>query len=463
MNEYEGIKNLGDLIKHQLAIKKWSQGKLAQVAGVSRGQVSKLINNVTKNPTFETLTKIAAALEIDRQILINAVQIDNQGVVIEVFVSSTDSARRDLDLPIENILGRSQELDKLLDYSDRTRLILITGMVGIGKSTIAKALGENLTKKFADVIFFSKLQISIAEIMSMIKEDRYLLILDNLDHEEQGESYIQLLEQIAETKHQSCVVVTCRDLPKEYYNWEPRPKHLKVEGLAEEQAIAFLENQGLSTQTDTQLVKDLIKKCDRNPLLLKFTLQDILELYNGDLAYYLSHSTVVSGQFSELIAGIVNRLSALELELLYWLALKQESITFPEIRETFIDRYTTLIDKNKIAEVIKELIRRSLLQKNEEGEFGLQTVVQRWVEKSLFLKLHDEIKAIAKNNFDNLGYIRSLNFANQQIKLCDRFSRYESILIQALTQLESCSKEQSVNAIGYAIANLRYLLGKPIE
>jgi hypothetical protein len=148
---------------------------------------------------------------------------------------------------------------------------------------------------------------------------------------------------------------------------------------------------------------------------------------------------------------------------LYWLALKQESITFPKIRETFIDRYTTLIDKNKIAEVVKELTRRSLLQKNDEGEFGLQTLVQRWVEKNLFLKLHGEIKAIATSNLDYLGYLRRLNLANQQIKLRDRFSRYEPILIQALTQLESQPKEQSVDAIGYAIANLRYLLGKPIE
>ena len=67
------------------------------------------------------------------------------------------------------------------------------------------------------------------------------------------------------------------------------------------------------------------------------------------------------------------------------------------------------------------------------------------------------------NNINKLRWLRSLDFANEQIKLCDRFSRYEPILIQALTQLEAQPKEQTVDAIGYAIANLRYLLGKPIE
>ncbi len=459
MNEYKEFKNLGDLIKHQLTVKKWSQGKLAQVADVGRGQVSKLINNVTKNPTLETLRKIADALEIDRQILIKAAQINDQ----DIFVRSIDNPITDLHLLIENILDRSRELDKLIEYSDRAKLIFITGMIGIGKSTLVKALGESLSKKFADVIFLSDLKMPIAEIIEIIKEDRYLVVLDNLDYTDYEESYISLLEKIAETKHQSCVIVTCRDLPKEYLRWEPRPKHLKLERLAEDQAIAFLQNQGLSPQADTQLVKDLIKRCDGNPLLLKFTLQDIVELYNGDLACYLNHSTIFSGQFGEVIEGIVKRLSSLELELLYWLALKQEAIPFPEIRETFIDCYTTLIDKNKIAEAIKELTRRSLLQKNEGGEFGLQSVVQRWVEKNLFLKLYGEIEAIPTGNLEHLGYLRRLNLANQQIKLRDRFSRYEPILIQALAQLESLSKEQNVDVIGYAIANLRYLLGKPIE
>ena len=93
----------------------------------------------------------------------------------------------------------------------------------------------------------------------------------------------------------------------------------------------------------------------------------------------------------------------------------------------------------------------------------MQTVVQRWVEKNLFFKLHGEITMIATSNLDNFEYIRRLNLADEQIKLCDRFSRYEPILVQALTQLESQSKDQRVDAIGCAIANLRYLLGKSIE
>ena len=77
--------------------------------------------------------------------------------------------------------------------------------------------------------------------------------------------------------------------------------------------------------------------------------------------------------------------------------------------------------------------------------------------------LAKEIKAIAADDMSKLRWLHRLDLVDEQIKLRDRFSRHEQLIIQALTQLAAISKEKGVNVIGYAIRNLRYLLGKPIQ
>ncbi len=76
---------------------------------------------------------------------------------------------------------------------------------------------------------------------------------------------------------------------------------------------------------------------------MKLAVQDILELHNGNLAEYLGEtSTVFSPDFSKEIDEVITRLSPLELEVLYWLALQNEAIPYPEIRDAFTDRTTTM-------------------------------------------------------------------------------------------------------------------------
>lgn len=117
-----------------------------------------------------------------------------------------------------------------------------------------------------------------------------------------------------------------------------------------------------------------------------------------------------------------------------------------------------MIDGNEVAEAVQELNRRTFLQKDEVG-FFLRTTVQQCAEKQLRKILSREIEAIAANDMTKLCWLQNLDLIDEQIKLRDRLSRHEQILMQALTQLEASSKEKSVNAI----RNLRYLLGKPIE
>jgi hypothetical protein len=117
--------------------------------------------------------------------------------------------------------------------------------------------------------------------------------------------------------------------------------------------------------------------------------------------------------------------------------------------------------KDDVNDARDELIRRSLLQEHER-EFVLSQAVQLCAEDYLSRTLSHEIKNL---NLDSLGYLRSIELSREEVKLRDRISRTisEETLCQALNKLEDPSNKLSVNAIGYAIKNLRYLLGKSYD
>jgi transcriptional regulator with XRE-family HTH domain len=449
------LQELSNYIMEQLKQKKIDPPELARLSGVSKTQIWRLISKLVRNPTIPTLEKLAYAFGKQPSILIEIVypnRIHNVDNFIEKPIANPS-------LLIDRIFGHCDELSELIEYTDRSRLIFITGVIGLGKSTLAKTLRTRLSEEFTNI----DPKKPIAEIISRLKEKRCFAILDNLDLEdkEYGESYTRLLEQIAKTKHPSCVIVTCRSLPKGYIRWEPRPKVLSLKGLPEPEAIAILKSQGLATGSE-QEVRDLVKIYGGNPLGLKLAVEIISKKYKGDLSAYLEHSTVFVHDLHKEISSVIHHLTELELELLYWLVLRKEAICWSKIAEEFCDRYKVSIQSRDIDAAVEELIRFSFLQ-IDESQLKVQTEVQNSAESVFRHEILSEIKAIAANNMNKLRWLRSLDLADEQIKLCDRFSRYEPILIQALTQLEAQPKEQTVDAIGYAIANLRYLLGKPIE
>ncbi len=450
------LSNLGKSIKRNLDQKNWNQKQLAKSSGVSESTISKLINDTPEKPEYETLLSLASAFGIHVSELIKIhypkqIITGSDNIVEKLLVNPSFST--------ENIFGRDNELATLIEYTDLSRLIFITGVVGLGKSTLAKTLRNHLSEEFINIDPKSP----IAEIINKLNGKRYFAILDNLNLEdkEYGESYSKLLEQIAESTHKSCAIVTCRSLPKDMHRWEPRPKVLSLKGLSEPEAIALLKSQGLATGAE-QEIRDLIKIYGGNPLGLILAVEIIFKKYKGNLSAYLEHSTMFVHDLHKEISSVIHHLTELELELLYWLVLRKEAICWSKIAEEFCDRYKVSIQSRDIDAAVDELLRFSFLQ-IDESKLTVQTEVQNSAESLFRHEILSEIKAITANNINKLRWLRSLDFADEQIKLCDRFSRYEPILIQALTQLESQSQEQNVDAIGYAIANLRYLLGKPIE
>ncbi len=449
-----------------------------------KGQISKLVNNKTRNPTFETLKKIADALQIDYMILVHLSQ-NGQDKIVDEPISPSDVTFSLLD----SFFGRNQEIATITEAIAAHRLILVTGLAGIGKTALVRNVLETLPRQIldgfekpifctindddsiadiADYINYKSNQPSnqpkfnnaIADILETLTRKPHLLVLDNLDldHPENSKFYLQLLKQIAETKHQSCVIITSQKHPIGCLAWQQRPQIIPLKGLIEPEAIALLISEGLSSQADQKFIKLLIRKYNGNPLGLKFAVQDIIELCNGELELYFKSSTMIAEPFSEKIREILQRLPTLELELLYWLALLKESIPFHQIRTDFSEQPRHIIDRNRINEMVKGLQSRSLLE-HEDGNFCLPPEVQACAEKNLLEQLSQEITTIALDgDISKLNWLRKLELADEQINLRDRMSRYlkNEAIAQALSQLTAKSVE--LDKIVYAVENIKYLL-----
>ncbi len=147
---------------------------------------------------------------------------------------------------ISNFYNRETELATLQQQiiHDRDRLILLLGMGGIGKTSLAAKLAHTVQSDFeyviwrslhdappletllADlVLFLSAQQDSRAEVGRLIhwlRSRRCLVILDNAETLFQDgycagkyrvgyEAYGQLFRSIAESHHQSCILLTSRE------------------------------------------------------------------------------------------------------------------------------------------------------------------------------------------------------------------------------------------------------------
>lgn len=323
-------------------------------------------------------------------------------------------------IDVSAFYGRTAELATLERWivTDHCRLITVLGMGGIGKTVLAVKLAQQVQGEFEYLIWrslrnaplfrdllvdliqllFNQPQLDLpvtidGQIMRLLKHlrsHRCLLVLDNAEsilrsgasvgyYQEGYEGYGQLLRCAADTIHQSCLVLTSREqlrgLAANEGDTSP-VRSIRLTGLDETTGQRILNRKYLSGSDDDQ--RKLIECYRGNPLALKIVATSIQALFEGDITEFLAQGTTVFNGIRDLLDQQCDRLSALEKQIMYWLATHREPVSVSALQAEIVPP----VSKSKLLEALESLRGRSLIEASLTG-FTQQPVVMEYITEQL--------------------------------------------------------------------------------
>jgi hypothetical protein len=342
---------------------------------------------------------------------------------------------------VSSFYGRTEELSQLEQWivQERCKVVALLGMGGIGKTTLAMMLADQIQEHFEFLIwrslkstpsiqtllknliqFLSRgqetlssqdIQQGISQLLNYLRQKRCLVILDEAEaifrssegksrprhgHYQEGyEGYGELLRRVGGERHQSCIVLTSREKPEEIAAFEGQSlpvRSLQLRGLQAEDAKNIFRVKGFSGCEHG--VTELIDLYGGNPLALKVVTTMIQEVFNGNVAQFLQQNTLVLGdRLRTLLKQQVSRLSDLEKEVVYWLAIEREPISLSRL----LDNLLFPPARSQLLEVLASLERRSLIEKMIEASeplFTLQPFVMKYAIEEFVEQALDEIDEV---------------------------------------------------------------------
>ncbi|HEY9656459.1 MAG TPA: NB-ARC domain-containing protein [Crinalium sp.] len=340
---------------------------------------------------------------------------------------------------VSQFCGRQAQLDKLEQWVmlDRCRLIAIVGMGGIGKTMLVTQLTQQLadTNQFEVVVWRSlrqapplrellteliqaiapdqllplRLDVMMRQLLEQLRSHRCLLILDNVEAILSGselvgtyrsgyEDYGWLFEQLGQGRHQSSVLLTSREVPAEIAIQEAPTapaRLLRLEPLSIEEGETILAAKGLTFQPQQSLVRQLIERYQGNPLALEIVAMPLKDLFNSNIAAFLAEDTLLFKDIRSLLDQQFNRLTLLERQVMYWLAINREAVTAAHLQADLLPA----VSPSELRDALVSLDRRSLIEtikpsstKLDVVRYMQQPMVLEYVTEQLIKQVYQEIE-----------------------------------------------------------------------
>jgi hypothetical protein len=273
-------------------------------------------------------------------------------------------------IDVSRFYGRQGELQTLETWilEDCCRAIGIFGLGGMGKTTLSVKLAQQVQSQFDYVIWRSLQQApplelilreilpilagtevvtdsSITTLMKQLRSKRCLLVLDNVEsilqdgnrsgqYQPGYEPYRQLFDRICDEPHQSCLIITGRDKPGGFAVREGKNlpvRSLQLQGLSGADGQQILSAKGLeATKSQSQT---LVNYFGGNPLAIKIAATTIQTLFGSNIQAFLAQGRTVFSDLWDLLDRQFDRLSPLQQQIMYWLAINREGVTAAKLQD----------------------------------------------------------------------------------------------------------------------------------
>lgn len=428
-------KNIGPIL--------WRDLTLAMGQSVGKNNVRAALERLAEQKRSDPVPAVLSGIQ-------SAVQLSVQPPSPQDCPSCKADWGEAMEIPI--FFGRFVEQETLNQWisRDRCRFILLLGMGGIGKTTLAIRVAHQVQSDFEFVIWRSlrnappvlELLVDLIKFLAQqqdveiprsaeaagllllqyLRKHRCLLVLDNAEtllqagdrygyYQSGYEDYGRLFHQIGEIAHMSCLIVTSRERPRDLV-----PKvgmNLPVRSLVIK-GLSYVEGRDLISSTG-QFTGDLVawqlitERYAGNPLALKIAASFIHEVCNGDLYEFLAilgRSSFIFDDIRDILNQQFQRLSLNERTVMFWLAIKREPVAIQALAEYFLLPIPPL----ELLQVVFALQGRALIEKIEvkqtvtekvaieetaieriESRFTQQPVVMEYVTAVLIEQLYEQI------------------------------------------------------------------------
>jgi WD40 repeat protein len=404
-------------------------------------------------------------------------------------------------------VGREHEKSELTKFilEDNCRFVSIFGMGGMGKTALSLFFSCSEEENFEyiiwrdlvnihsvhdflqDIIIFlsdcknysseSSLNEQTSTLLSYMKKHRCLIILDNIEsilqggecsgqYQKEHEYYGTLFEKICKVHHQSCLLTTTKEKPRNITNLAGRNKparFLDLCGLDYSNGRKIFYEHGNFKGSDSEW-KKIIEFFDGNPLALELCAEYISDVFCGSISEALKEERQLPHKLNGVLEWHFKRLSTQEKEIIFWLAINREPVSISDLKADVL----LSITEQQVGSILQSLQWKLRLKQSSNG-LALQPSLLEYITDKIIEQVHDEIETEQINLLNSHALMKAQSkdyIRDMQIRLIvnplknrliDTFKNIDLVNKQ-LIKLKTVLQRREYKDSGYAGGNILNLL-----